>query len=308
MKNRLSRENINKINLLVQIIIIIGVVVFIGFLGSKNISTIKIATKPMTEQYILGEMMKLLIEEKSNLKVELTKGIAGGTAKIHPAIINNKFDMYFEYTGTSWLYILKKEPLSNDSKLYEELQKIYLNEFELTWVGLYGFNNSYGLAVKSDIAEKYKLETYSDLSKVADKLVFGAETDFFEREDGFIALTDAYNLNFKNSKDLKIEEKYDALNKNTVDVLNIFTTDGGLSDSNIKILKDDKRFYQTYFCGNVVRSDTLKSHPELFEILMLMNGIISDDDMSKMNYLVESGQKQDFEVAREFLKTNGLIK
>lgn len=306
MKNRLSRENINKINLLVPIVIML--VLLIGFFGSKNVSTINIATKPMTEQYILGEMMKLLIEEKSNLKVELTKGIAGGTAKIHPAIINNKFDMYFEYTGTSWLYILKKEPLSNDSKLYEELQKIYLNEFELTWVGLYGFNNSYGLAVNNDIAEKYNLETYSDLSKVADKLVFGAETDFFEREDGFIALTDAYNLNFKDSKDLKIEEKYDALKKNTVDVLNIFTTDGGLSDSNIKILKDDKRFYQTYFCGNVVRSDTLENHPELFEILMLMNGIISDDDMAKMNYLVESGQKQDFEVAREFLKTNGLIK
>lgn len=306
MKNRLSRENINKINLLVPIVIML--VLLIGFFGSKNVSTINIATKPMTEQYILGEMMKLLIEEKSNLKVELTKGIAGGTAKIHPAIINNKFDMYFEYTGTSWLYILKKEPLSNDSKVYEELQKIYLNEFELTWVGLYGFNNSYGLAVNNDIAEKYNLETYSDLSKVADKLVFGAETDFFEREDGFIALTDAYNLNFKDSKDLKIEEKYDALKKNTVDVLNIFTTDGGLSDSNIKILKDDKRFYQTYFCGNVVRSDTLENHPELFEILMLMNGIISDDDMAKMNYLVESGQKQDFEVAREFLKTNGLIK
>lgn len=306
MKNRLSRENINKINLLVPVVIML--VLLIGFFGSKNVSTINIATKPMTEQYILGEMMKLLIEEKSNIKVELTKGIAGGTAKIHPAIINNKFDMYFEYTGTSWLYILKKEPLSNDSKLYEELQKIYLNQFELTWVGLYGFNNSYGLAVNNDISEKYNLETYSDLSKVADKLIFGAETDFFEREDGFIALTDAYNLNFKDSKDLKIEEKYDALKKNTVDVLNIFTTDGELSDSKFKILKDDKRFYQTYFCGNVIRNDTLKSHPELFEILMLINGTISDEYMAKMNYLVESGQKQDFEVAREFLKSNGLIK
>ncbi len=308
MKTRLSRENINKINLTFQIAIILVVVIFIGFLGSKNISTIKIATKPMTEQYILGEMMKLLIEEKSNLKVELTKGVAGGTAKIHPAIINNKFDMYFEYTGTSWLYVLKKEPLSNDSKLYEELQKIYLEKFDLSWVGLYGFNNSYGLAVKNDIAEKYKLETYSDLSKVADKLVFGAETDFFEREDGFIALTDAYNFNFKDTKDLKIEKKYDALNDDIVDVINIFTTDGELSDSKFKILKDDKRFYQTYFCGNVIRNDTLKSHPELFEILMLMNDIISDEDMTKMNYLVESGQKQDFEVAREFLKSNGLIK
>lgn len=306
MKNRLNREDINKINLLIPFVIMI--VLFIGFFGSQNINTIKIATKPMTEQYILGEMMSLLIEEKSNLKVELTKGVAGGTAKIHPAITSNKFDMYFEYTGTSWRYVLKKDPLSNDSKLYEELQKIYLDQFSLNWVGLYGFNNTYGIAVSKRVAEEYNLETYSDLAKIADNLIFGAETDFFEREDGFVALSTAYNLNFKDTVDLKIEEKYNALNKNTVDVLNIFTTDGRLSNSDLKILKDDKRFYQTYFCGNVVRSDTLKSHPELFEILMLMNGIISDDDMAKMNYLVESGQKQDFEVAREFLKSNGLIK
>lgn len=306
MKNRLSREDINKINLLVPLVIML--VLFIGFFGSKNINSIKIATKPMTEQYILGEMLTLLIEEKSNLNVELTKGVGGGTARIHPAIIKGEFDMYFEYTGTSWLFVLKKMPLSDDKKIYSEIQKIYLDKFDLNWIGLYGFNNTYGLAVNKDTAEKYQLETYSDLAKASNKLTFGAESDFFEREDGFASLTAAYNMNFKTIVDLTIPEKYNSLENNKVDVINIFTTDGKLSTSNVKILKDDKNFYQNYFCGNIIRTDTLKSHPELFEILMLLNGIISDKDMSEMNYLVESGQKQDFEVAREFLKSKKLIK
>ena len=36
---------------------------------------IKIATKPMTEQFILGEMLKLVIEDTTDYSVELTKGI-----------------------------------------------------------------------------------------------------------------------------------------------------------------------------------------------------------------------------------------
>ena len=49
---------------------------------------IRIATKPMTEQYILGEMLKLVIESETDYTVEITKGIAGGTSNIHPAILN----------------------------------------------------------------------------------------------------------------------------------------------------------------------------------------------------------------------------
>lgn len=48
----------------------------------------------------------------------------------------------------------------------------------MQWVGMYGFNNTYGIAVRRDIAEKYQLRTYSDLKRCANGLTFGAEYDF----------------------------------------------------------------------------------------------------------------------------------
>lgn len=36
-----------------------------GSSGGKEGEPVKIATKPMTEQFILGEMLKLMIEEKA---------------------------------------------------------------------------------------------------------------------------------------------------------------------------------------------------------------------------------------------------
>ncbi|WP_208120471.1 glycine betaine ABC transporter substrate-binding protein [Spirabiliibacterium pneumoniae] len=140
---------------------------------------IRIATKPMTEQFILSEMLGILIRQEIGVDVEITKGIGGGTANIHPAILKGDFDLYPEYTGTAWLYVLKKQPITNPELLLNELKKEYKEKYNLEWVGIYGFNNTFGLAVRSDYASQYKIKSYSDLVKYSPGLIFGAEYDFF---------------------------------------------------------------------------------------------------------------------------------
>ena len=279
-----------------------------GCLNNSSNDKIKIATKPMTEQFILAEMLSLIIEHDTNLKTEITKGIGGGTANIHPALLKGEFDLYPEYTGTAWLYVLKKQPEPDAAKLQTELAREYAQQFKLEWVGQYGFNNTFGLAVRQDVAEKYKLNSYSDLSAVSPKLKFGAEPDFFEREDGYNALAQTYGLKFAEKRDLDIGLKYPALKNSDIDVMNIFTTDGQLATASAKVLQDDKHFYPDYHAGTVVRSDTLVAHPELKAALMKMNGLISNKEMSRMNHAVESEKRNEREVAAEFLKAKGVLK
>lgn len=270
-------------------------------------NTVKIATKPMTEQYILSEMIGALIEKNTDLKVEITKGIGGGTANIHPALVKGDFDLYPEYTGTAWNYVLKKDTIPDEETLYTQLTQAYADDYQLEWVGLYGFNNTFGLAVRKDIADQYNLKTYSDLTPVTGELTFGAEYDFFEREDGYDGLNAAYNYHFKDQVDLDIGLKYPAINNKEIDAMNIFTTDGQLSVSDITVLKDDKNFYPTYYCGTVVRQETLEKYPELRDVLMKMDQIITEDEMAKLNYDVEANMKDDKEVALDFLKSKDLI-
>ena len=78
------------------------------------------------------------------------------------------------------------------------------------------------------------------------QLVFGAEYDFFEREDGYDALCDAYGFAFKKTMDMDIGLKYQAINEGKIDVMVIFTTDGQLSVSDVTVLEDDKNFYPSY--------------------------------------------------------------
>ena len=275
-------------------------------LNSKKDKTINIATKPMTEGYILGQMLTELIEQDTDLKVNITNGVGGGTSNIHPAIVKGEFDLYPEYTGTSWEAVLKKEDSYDESK-FDELQKEYKEKYNLEYVNLYGFNNTYGLAVNKDIAEKYNLKTYSDLAKVSNNLIFGAEYDFFEREDGYKELQKVYNMNFKKQIDMDIGLKYQAMKDKKIDVMVIFTTDGQLAISDVVVLEDDKNMYPSYRAGTVVRSEILSEYPELKPVLEKLNNILDDKTMADLNYQVESEGKKPEDVAREYLQEKGLL-
>ncbi|MFV0424657.1 MAG: glycine betaine ABC transporter substrate-binding protein [Bacilli bacterium] len=270
-------------------------------------NTIKFATKPMTEQYILGEMLKLMIEAETDLEVELTHGVGGGTANIQPGMESGEFDIYPEYTGTGWNAVLKYDSLYIE-ELFDDMNDEYFDKYDMQWVGKYGFNNTYGLAVRSEIADEYNLKTYSDLRNIAGELVFGAEYDFFEREDGYDALTSTYGLEFKETMDLDIGLKYEAINQKQIDIMVIFTTDGQLSASDVVVLEDDRGFYPSYLCANVVRNEILNEYPELIAVFDKLKGSISDAEMSEMNNDVESNGKNPEEVAKEFLIKKNLLK
>ena len=277
-KHSVKSKKLNRIIGAVILIICLGIA-GAAFFRSQSKDTIHIATKPMTEQYVLGEMLDLLIEQDTDLDVELTQGVGGGTSNIQPAMESGEFDLYPEYTGTAWNMVLKQEGLYTE-ELFDTMQQSYNDDYSMQWMGMYGFNNTYGLVVRREIAEQYDLHTYSDLSAVADQLVFGAEYDFFEREDGYDALCETYGLNFKATMDLDIGLKYQAINQGQIDVMVIFTTDGQLSASDVVVLEDDKQFYPSYLCGNVIRNEVLEDHPELKEVFRKLTGIISGIPLS----------------------------
>ena len=270
---------------------------------------IKIATKPMTEQFILGEMLKLVIEDTTDYSVELTKGIGGGTNNIMPAMESGDFDLYPEYTSSGYIMVLKHDSDGiSDEDMWKQLQKEYKDKYDMSWIGQYGFNNTYALIIREEAAKKYNLTKTSQLADVSDQLVFGGNSDYIERKDGFHLLCDTYGLKFKDVKDIDIGLKYEALKKGDIDVSNGFTTDAQLSNDNVRVLEDDKHLQVNYFCSNVVRNDTLKSHPGLEEAIMKLDNSITDKEMASLNYKVEVEGKEDVEVAKDYLTEKGIIK
>ena len=307
LQRKQKNKNRKKISVIIGgAILILVVFAAAAFFHKSKKETLHIATKPMTEQYILGEMLGILIEDYTDLNVEITQGVGGGTSNIQPAMEKGEFDIYPEYTGTGWNMVLKRNELYTED-MFGQLQSGYESGYGLQWTGMYGFANSYALAVRKDIADKYNLKSISDLKDISSELTFGAEYDFYEREDGYTPLCAAYGMDFKNTVDLDIGLKYQAINEKKIDVMPIFTTDGQYSVSDIIVLKDDKTFYPSYQCGNVVRMEVLEENPDLADIFEMVQGILTDKEMAEMNYNVENNGSEPRETATAFLKKKGLI-
>lgn len=120
-EKRISRRSIKakKTNRIIAIVVcLLCLCMAIGTLFPVNRQdTIHIATKPMTEQYVLGEMLDILIEQDTDLNVELTQGVGGGKSNIEPAMESGEFDIYPEDTGTAWNMVLKKDSLYSEQNM-----------------------------------------------------------------------------------------------------------------------------------------------------------------------------------------------
>ena len=267
-----------------------------------------LASKPMTEQFIIAEMLIALIEQETDIQVEHKEGIGGGTSNIHPAMKMGEIDLYPEYTGTGWMFVLEQDLINDPAELYKAVKAGYEESFGIVWSELYGFNDTFGIAMKRELAEKMNIKTYSDLAAKSGELRFGAEHDFYERDDGMIGIVNAYGFDFKKEVGMDIGLKYQAIGSGEVDVINIFSTDGRLKEFDMVVLEDDKNFFPSYYCATLTRRETLEKYPEMEGALDMMTGIINNDEMTDMNYQVEIEKKGAREVALAFLSNKGLLK
>ena len=291
---------------LICILAILLIIIPVGC--SKKSESLKIATKPMTEQFILGEMLKIIIEENTNLNVEITKGIGGGTSNIHPAILKGDFDMYPEYTGTGWSFVLKETEIPDDETLYKQLQEKYNSEYDLTWVNLFGFNNTFGLVIRKDLAEKYNIKTYSDLTKYSDEFVFSPTLAFENREDGLPGLTKTYNMKFKAVKSMDGSLRYQALTSGKAQVIDAFSTDGLLEKFKLRVLEDDKNYFPPYYAVPIVNQDIIEKYPDVEKVINKLAGKIDEKTMINLNYKVDELGQSPEKVAHDFLVEQKLIK
>ncbi|WP_026210692.1 ABC transporter permease/substrate-binding protein [Flexithrix dorotheae] len=128
-----------------------------------------IGSKNFSEQFILTEIFALLIENYSLLKVEQKSGL-GGTKICFDALMAGEIDIYPEYTGTG-LYVLLKpteqeqKTLEGDAgKIYDFVKRKFKENYELQWLGPFGFNNTYALMMRSSQADSLKIKTISNLA------------------------------------------------------------------------------------------------------------------------------------------------
>lgn len=294
--------------LAVSVLFLAGSGVYETVVNQKE--TITVAGKLGSEPEILINMYKELIEQgDSHIQVTLKPNF-GKTTFLFSALKNNKIDIYPEFTGTI-LETFAKTPVKttglSEKETYDKAKELVNKQDKLTLLRPMAYDNTYALAVKASFKQKNHLKKISDLANITNKLKGGMTLEFIDRGDGFKGIKKLYGIDFP-VKSMEPALRYQAIDKNKVNIVDAYSTDSELRQYHLSILKDNKHNFPIYQGAPLMSNDFARRHPQVVRSLNKLAGKITEKQMQEMNYEVNVKNMDPGQVAHHYLVKQHLLK
>lgn len=265
---------------------------FLFFSYDGNAQTIKVGSKKFTENYILAEIISQLLEGEG-YNIQRKFGLDGAIS--YQALLNGEIDVYPEYTGTISHNYLKNPQIHGLKSINKALSPLNLLALEP-----FGFNNTYAIAVRKEIAENKSLVSIKDLQK--SRLIGALSYEFTKRADGWPGMKERYHLDLP-VKTMEHSLAYEALTKGVADFTDAYSTDAKLKKFGMRVLKDDLEYFPKYLALPFVNKSL---NPKIINILSRLQGVIDEEKMLELNSHAEFGDKSFSQIAKDFLIENQL--
>lgn len=271
---------------------------------------IRLGARVFTEQTVLANLTAQYLATKG-YDVQITGGLGSNLAR--SAQETGQLDMLWEYTGVSLVSYNHIDEKLDSAATYARVKELD-GKKGLVWLSPSKFSNTYALALPQKIAEQYpQINTISQLETVVRSEpskghVLALDTEFANRSDGLVGLTQRYGLSFTRADIRQMDAGlvYTALRNGQVFTGLVYTTDGRLNAFHLKLLDDDLHYFPDYTAAPVVRQDFLSAHPDLAAQLKPLAELLDNATMRELNAKVDVEHQSPNVVAAEFLKAHPL--
>ena len=254
---------------------------------------IRFASKKFTESIILGELAVQLARDADGDSAHLRE--MGGTRILFSALRAGEIDAYAEYSGT-----IDKELLGGRAKGDLERMAAELLGMGVRMSRPLGFDNTYAIGVKAELAEKLRLEKISDLARHPE-LRLGFSNEFMARQDGWPGLRDRYGLEALDAAGMDHDLAYRQLDAGAVHAMDVYTTDADIAYWKLRTLEDDRGYFPRYEALILYRDDLVAREPDVVTALLKLEGQIDAVTMMAMNGRVKLDRVTESQVAADFL-------
>ncbi len=275
---------------------------------SRAADRIVIGSKDGSEMILLGHMLSDLVEDQTGLTVDRRFNL-GGTLICFRALTQGGLDAYVEYTGTALTTILKEPPENDPARVRDRVRKGLAEHDGVTMLTPFGFENTFAILMRRADSERLHIRTLSDLALHASELRPGFGPEFMNRPDGYPGLVRTYGLRFATApREMDRNLLYQALAQGSIDLAAGDSTEGRIAALDLVLLEDDRRNFPPYEAVPLVNSASLMHHPGLNEVLDRLAGKISGETMRRLNSEVDIQHHDPAKVARDFLRSQKLLK
>jgi osmoprotectant transport system permease protein len=259
------------------------------------LAAVRIGSKQQPESEILAEMATLLANSFGE-RAEHQRSL-GGTRVLWNALVKGEIDAYPEYTGT-----ISAEILAGSGSRSEEEIRTALAERGIRMSRPLGFNDTYAIGMRKEVAARLGLGTISDL-RSHPELKFGFSSEFMNRADGWPGLRQRYSLPQEDVRGLNHDLAYQGLINGTLDATDLYSTDPKIRRYDLQVLVDDLGYFPAYQAVFLYRKELQDRAPAAVAALRKLEGRISEAEMIGMNARVEENEQAESQVAADFLSS-----
>ncbi|MFG2474318.1 ABC transporter substrate-binding protein [Streptomyces fagopyri] len=261
-----------------------------------------IGTANFTENQILGYLYAGVLSA-AGIRTKVRPNL-GSREIVVPALEGGDIDLLPEYQGSLLLYLDEKATDTEAGAMQNTLTTVLPAGLEVLPYAAAEDRDSF--AVTRETADKYGLKSLADLRKANGKLVLGAAAEMKKRVVGAVGLKDRYGVEFKEFKSLDSSGPLvkGALKKGDIDVANVFTTDVDVIENGWVVLTDPLNLIPSQHIVPLIASR--KADAKVRKALASLGNVLTSEELTRLNRLVDKEKKDPDEVADAWLKTKKL--
>ncbi|GAB3652578.1 glycine betaine ABC transporter substrate-binding protein [Nocardioides korecus] len=276
-------------------------------------ASIAVGSKNFSENVLLGKMAIILMQSDGASVTDLTN--IPGSAAARQAMLDDRIQAMWEYTGTGWItYLGHTKPIPDEQKQYTAVRDEDKKKNDLTWLPPAPMNNTYAFAMNAATAKKLKITKLSQLKKVpVAQRTFCVESELRNRPDGLVGMLKKYDVPLGsgvpkgNIKTFQTGAIYDATAKGACSFGEVYTTDGRIVALDLKVLEDDRDFFPKYNVSLVLTPDVARKYPQIADLVAPVAKKLTNDVLLKLNAEIDVTGKEPAEVAYAWLKKEGFV-
>ena len=288
-------------------------------IGCTSQDTIVVGSKIDTEGSLLAQMMILMLRDGGFRVTD--KSQTGATAIVKAALENGEIDMYPEYTGNGAFFFGEAEsPVWKNAKQgYERVKKLDMEANNIVWLSPAPANNTWAIAVRSDLAAKHGLVSLADLAALItadpDEVMLMGSEEFATSPAALPSFQEAYGFVLDSQHLLTIAggntiqtEKAAGENTDGVNAAMAYGTDGTISAFNLVVLTDPLGAHPVYEPAPRVRGEIMEKYPEIADILNPVFESLTMEKLQELNGRIGVDGEKPVDVARDYLESAGFLK
>ena len=278
--------------------------------SQEPLGTVRLAMYPGSEQEALGELTRLVLEDRG---YAVEQRPLESLRAAHDAVARTESDLLWAYGWDIWRQALKHDAASGSADDLHEQVAAEDAVNGITWIGTAPCARAGSLAVHvsnvalEDVRSISSLATH--LQRVNPDLTLCHPNAGYDQPGGLDAMSRYYGIELRDEN--VVEDSYRdclaRLSSGTCDMAYAINTDYALADMDLRLLDDDRGFFQRSYLAVALSSTTLQRHPDLERTLKELAAVLGCQTLIDVQRQAMTNGTSMAQAAREMLEDRRVI-